>query len=199
MTMTKTTTLEAFEYIRDSGLLKKLKLAVYQFIFENPNCIQDDILAALAKQGKNTGSITARLGELQKSGFIQTNGEKRGKSGRNQCMWMTTGIVPIVETWEERLKRLGFASLDEYYASDLWKNRVQRYFSTHERKCFVSGRTDNIQLHHLTYERIGDELDEDLVPLHASAHKRVHGLIKDMGVKLNEAHLIMKYVFFGVV
>ena len=58
--------------------------------------------------------------------------------------------------------------------------------------CFVSGRTDHIQLHHLRYDNVLEEPDEDLVPLHAYYHKLGHHLVKKRKVKLETVHFVMK-------
>lgn len=68
---------------------------------------------------------------------------------------------------------------DEYIkfmASDKWATRKRVYYSGHEKKCKACGSDENIHLHHKTYERMGSELDEDLVPLCQTCHTKVHDL-----------------------
>lgn len=91
----------------------------------------------------------------------------------------------------------GFASYDEYIHSDLWVQRREQYYQTHPKKCAVRGcgTTERIHLHHRTYERgwLGQELDDDLVPLcedhHAAVHER-HELIKQHALKAATEHII---------
>lgn len=45
----------------------------------------------------------------------------------------------------------------------------------HPQAC-ICGKTDELQLHHLTYERLGDEDLSDLTPLCADCHAMVHVL-----------------------
>jgi hypothetical protein len=75
----------------------------------------------------------------------------------------------------ERLSRLGFKSYLEYLKSDLWKNRRTRFFEKNPRRCIGCGEDQGrIDLHHRTYVRIGQELDQDLVPLCRSCHQSLH-------------------------
>ena len=63
----------------------------------------------------------------------------------------------------------------EYMASGSWSARKARYYSAHPRRCAVCGCAE-VDLHHATYERMGRERDEDLVPLCADHHQMVHRL-----------------------
>lgn len=62
----------------------------------------------------------------------------------------------------------------EYITSRDWELRKKRYFATNYKGCWACGRTKDIHLHHHTYERLGAELDEDLVPLCEVCHTNVH-------------------------
>lgn len=50
--------------------------------------------------------------------------------------------------------------------------------------CKVCGAKDEVTLHHLTYERLGNERDDDLIPLcwthHGSFHLLIGGSKKNM-------------------
>jgi hypothetical protein len=62
----------------------------------------------------------------------------------------------------------------EYMKSKRWKVRRIMYFQKFGRKCVVCKGTRNIGLHHLSYERLGGELDEDLVVLCWGCHEEYH-------------------------
>jgi len=93
------------------------------------------------------------------------------------------------------LQQLGFFSLDEYHVCDHWVNFRTDYFSRKPNVCFVSGLRRNLDLHHITYVRLGCELDEDVVPLQRFWHKFVHHLVKQYKVKLEVAHLVARDSF----
>lgn len=64
----------------------------------------------------------------------------------------------------------------DYYAymrSPEWFARRESFFSTHPRKCTVCPRNRRIDLHHLTYDRLGEELDSDLMPLCKVHHELI--------------------------
>lgn len=68
----------------------------------------------------------------------------------------------------------GQARYDSYIASHRWTSRRREYFSRHPKRCFVCEDEGIIFLHHRTYERIGCELDDDLIPLCGRCHKLAH-------------------------
>lgn len=75
-----------------------------------------------------------------------------------------------------------------------WAGHREVWFVRHPgARCFLCPSTD-VQLHHRTYERIAEPLDEDLVPLCASHHAEVHvyvaGRVDDEDSLLN-AHEIL--------
>lgn len=40
----------------------------------------------------------------------------------------------------------------------------------------IPGKVSPMQIHHLTYERLGAELDEDLIAICEKCHRAMHGL-----------------------
>src|SRR5207244_4453286 len=74
------------------------------------------------------------------------------------------------------LSRLGLRSLREFYSSACWITKRQAYFSRHEYHCGACPARRGLQLHHRTYERLGNERDADLSWLcdecHGAEHRR---------------------------
>lgn len=61
----------------------------------------------------------------------------------------------------------------KYLQSDWWKQR--RNEIVEQRKvCEICGSSKNLEVHHLTYENIGHEKDEDLKLLCCKCHRKVH-------------------------
>lgn len=98
---------------------------------------------------------------------------------------------------KEKLASLGFSTIEEYHRCEIWTGFKIGFFSRHPRVCYISGLTTNIDLHHITYARIGAELDEDVIPLNKFWHKFVHHLVKEHKVKLEEAHKVAKKSFLA--
>lgn len=93
----------------------------------------------------------------------------------------------------ERLAELGFENLDEYRRGDWWIGFRGRYYVAKPAVCFITGLTTNLDLHHITYVRLGAEWFEDVVPIYKPWHHFIHEhLIKKHKVKLEEAHLVAK-------
>lgn len=80
-------------------------------------------------------------------------------------------------SFRRRLRNLGFAAYDEYLRSPYWIDVKQRFRADdRDQDCYCCGDWENTQLHHKTYERLGEELLDDLVPLCRRCHALVHVL-----------------------
>lgn len=85
-----------------------------------------------------------------------------------------------------KLSALGFASYADYLNSAQWRTVRQRYFASDLPQDCMCGASENLQLHHLTYERAGAEQLTDLTPLCAQCHVMIHTLERrgDIGLDL---------------
>lgn len=78
---------------------------------------------------------------------------------------------------DRRLSRLGFQDYETYIASSIWQASRRRYLeSGRSMVCAMCGGKRHILLHHKTYERLGDEALDDLVPLCTECHTFVHSM-----------------------
>lgn len=84
-------------------------------------------------------------------------------------------------------RKLGFKSYHEYLKSDHWKDFRRRYFACHKRRCSICGKTKRIELHHITYARLGHEQMDNVRPLCHFCHALTHRTV-DSGVPLAKAH-----------
>lgn len=93
-------------------------------------------------------------------------------------------------------KKLGYGTYHEYLKSSHWRNFKKRYFASHPRLCAVCGSSEKIELHHVSYERLGNEReDSDVKPLCRPCHEVTH-LLVDTGVPLRTAHARLKNLDF---
>lgn len=77
----------------------------------------------------------------------------------------------------QRLRQLGYRSYGHYLQSSHWRATKARYRAAeHLPQACMCEAVDNLQLHHMTYERLGEELLTDLVPLCVTCHNMVHEL-----------------------
>jgi 5-methylcytosine-specific restriction endonuclease McrA len=64
----------------------------------------------------------------------------------------------------------------DYIASLAWKNRADQARRRVGYRCQLCNRKGELHVHHRTYERLGREMDEDLIVLCATCHKHFHSL-----------------------
>jgi hypothetical protein len=79
------------------------------------------------------------------------------------------------------LVRHGFCDEDlkpdysAYVRSPHWRQFRKSYFASNSAACWVCTKTeDRLVLHHLTYNRIGEERFDDVLPMCARCHRLVH-------------------------
>jgi hypothetical protein len=72
------------------------------------------------------------------------------------------------------LRRMGFKTYDEYLASPYWLAFRQRLLSERG-ACDDCGTRQSLQLHHLSYARLGAEVAADVRVLCQPCHEKVHG------------------------
>ncbi len=63
---------------------------------------------------------------------------------------------------------------EEYHLSPEWKTLKTKVIKRAKYTCEGCGEADKLEVHHLTYERIGEELMIDLVALCFVCHKKAH-------------------------
>jgi len=77
-----------------------------------------------------------------------------------------------------------------YIGSPAWAAFRIAYYRTHARACAACCATRYVELHHVTYERLGAERADDVVPLCLSCHEHVHHAhrqARDAGSRLSLA------------
>jgi hypothetical protein len=91
-------------------------------------------------------------------------------------------IKPVVDSLETkykaaRLKELKTMPYEVYLQTPEWILK-SRQAKEQWHKCQECGRSGELHVHHLTYERRGEELPEDLIVLCKDCHAKVHGLVE---------------------
>ena len=61
-----------------------------------------------------------------------------------------------------------------YMGSEEWRKRADRVLIFWKNACAICSTTKCLHVHHRTYERLGDELLTDLLPLCENCHKLFH-------------------------
>jgi len=74
---------------------------------------------------------------------------------------------------------LDWSKYHRYINSPEWRARRKTYFQKHPPICARCKTGEHIHLHHMTYDRLGEELDVDMVPLCEPCHDQVHKLHRE--------------------
>jgi 5-methylcytosine-specific restriction endonuclease McrA len=78
-----------------------------------------------------------------------------------------------------------------YLRSPPWQARRRRTIALAGGMCQHCGRRRAVQVHHLTYKRVGRERDRDLVALCWSCHQRAHDPIRKLGREVAIAAVLL--------
>ena len=65
-----------------------------------------------------------------------------------------------------------------YLKSDYWRKRRTEIITTRGNKCELCGSEFRLEVHHSSYEHLGDERDEELFCLCRDCHELIHNLIE---------------------
>ena len=71
---------------------------------------------------------------------------------------------------------------DEYIASEEWYEKRQEVFAKQGYECKICGSIDNLRVHHLNYDNLFHEEDnqyDDLIVLCDDCHKQLHSFLND--------------------
>jgi hypothetical protein len=78
----------------------------------------------------------------------------------------------------EELKKIKTIPYNEYLQTEHWKNKSYKCKQLAGFKCQKCNSNKNLQVHHLTYERRGEEQTTDLMCLCDICHKKEHNILK---------------------
>ncbi len=97
---------------------------------------------------------------------------------------------------DKRVQVLGFDTYREYLQSQHWREFVRH---RRQKRCWVCGKSRGVVLclHHLTYDRLGSELPDDVVTLCKGCHEDAHTLAR-LGTALCVAHTVLRNLLEGV-
>jgi hypothetical protein len=112
-----------------------------------------------------------------------------GKAQRQQATVVSKcvgGLPRHRSSLREELART-MPSYRSYLQSNSWRIKRRRILDLAGNRCEKCGANEKLQVHHLTYKRLGAELDTDLVALCPGCHYKAHftkGGKKRRGLKI---------------
>ena len=119
-------------------------------------------LAVAKKHGFCAGSFRRYIPELIEHGFIEL--VKSGKETR------TKNVYCFAFGWKKKPDNI----YSDYIESEEWKAVRRKRMSIDGYQCQMCGTAKNLEVHHLTYERLGHEDMDDLITLCHKCHEKVH-------------------------
>lgn len=97
--------------------------------------------------------------------------------------------------FNEKFGRLGFSSYGAYLKSSHWRKFRERYAASGLPLCCVGCGSSKYQLHHQTYEHLGEERLSDVIPLCRECHERVYQHSKLHCIPLRQSDAILRRLF----
>lgn len=71
-----------------------------------------------------------------------------------------------------------FLNYKDYLKGLHWSIFKTKYFQYHKKECSICGKKYGIQLHHLTYDNIGNETFDDVICVCGECHDKIHEELK---------------------
>ena len=91
---------------------------------------------------------------------------------------------PGIVDWIDRNYPAPFGSPNrdyfEYMNSDDWKEERRKQLGIHGYRCEICGSTNDLQVHHISYERGEHPSDEDCAVLCRDCHRKLHYVIDEL-------------------
>lgn len=87
--------------------------------------------------------------------------------------WLRRFRAPTDAEWEAIPKHPGMR-YQEYLQTDAWRRKSDFMKARFGNRCQLCNRRGNLNTHHRTYERVGEERMEDLTVLCRDCHERFH-------------------------
>ena len=70
------------------------------------------------------------------------------------------------------IQALGFKNYKDYLKSYLWKSKA-KWMKECFPNCYICGSSKRLEVHHKTYENIGNEKSQELLVLCRKCHKEI--------------------------
>lgn len=102
---------------------------------------------------------------------------KWAKFSLNDWNWIVKDIVdltPIEPIYRPKVPRDLLADYSAYIESTQWQRKRSERMAIDRKQCVLCGSVQNLQVHHVTYERLFNEKMADLMTVCKSCHEILH-------------------------
>lgn len=94
--MTRRTSIDAYNKIKEDGTLSRLRWAAYDFLFFNGPLTTRGVHGGIKQIAKDVGIVSARLAELTDMGVVEDVGTVECKeTGMMVTLWDVTDRLPV--------------------------------------------------------------------------------------------------------
>ncbi len=102
--------------------------------------------------------------------------KNKKRKARKITIYRKDGSVEIVKpgVFQKKGKRLKRSGYGNYLQSSHWKQIRAQAKMRDKHRCVGCGSRERLQVHHLTYARLGQERLSDLTTLCRSCHRSLH-------------------------
>ncbi len=97
----------------------------------------------------------------------------------------------MYKTYTEKPKKK-YVKYVDYLTSNDWKIIRGNIIKRDNYKCRICSNEENLRVHHLTYQNIFNEKDDDLITLCKECHEKEHIKIEITGLSIEEYYKINK-------
>ena len=105
--MPRDTSIQVYHQIRAEGLLSKMRLKVYEHLFNHGPLTRSELDSQLKGPAEVNPSYHKRLSELERQGVIRTVGRKACSiTGREVELWDVTANLPVAFVREQTNEQL---------------------------------------------------------------------------------------------
>jgi len=142
----------------------------YVFLEEKYKCLFKDVPAEMINQYEPVvnppGTKKKRKEKERKLRWEKRQKKLKEKVKKEKKVSKVNKALFIPQSYKERYK--------EYMDSVYWARRKEEWYAKFTKTCWACHSVENIHLHHVSYERMGFERDDDLVSLCKTCHGELH-------------------------
>lgn len=80
----------------------------------------------------------------------------------------------------------------QYIRSKEWQERCRIFYGKYGRRCAICGTGKEVRMHHMSYLHLGNEKDNELMPLCTHHHHDYHRLNGTQGNMIKKTHVYVQ-------
>jgi len=111
--------------------------------------------------------------------YYFNNNSEFSRRGSYTYFSFNKSIFQELEKNKKNTNELKLLKYNDYLKTAHWKKIKKQIRKKYNNQCQICNSKNKLNVHHKTYERKGEELEEDLILLCQSCHKKFHTILED--------------------